>query len=425
MRVWIIKGGESIPFEGTSARPMRAGLLAKMLSENGHDVTWWTSSVNHFSKTIYPQSSLKECFLPCGTKLIFLKSILYKKNLSIRRLINHFGTARQFKKLAPNSPKPDIVICSFPTVELSYSVVNFCKKENIPVLVDIRDLYPDVYITLFPRALRSMAKVLFYPMLWMTQKIMRQATGLIAISDTYLRWGLKHAKREQGKYDGVFPLAYPKSEVQISLDPQFTATFEKLVDKKLIFYVGSFVSSIDLETVIRAAKLLQEKNKDEFHFILSGDGGYKEQWKDMAKELQNVTFTGWVDSNQINWLASHSWVGLGAYKKNALMSLPNKIFEYMSFGLPILSSLEGETREFLEMNGCGLYYEAGNTESLVAHLEQLSQFPEERNRMGHASFKHYVDKYSPSRIYGNLIQHVEEICKATEKCSHKNVMPQP
>ena len=43
------------------------------------------------------------------------------------------------------------------------------------------------------------------------------------------------------------------------------------------------MSSIDLETFIRAAKLLQEKNKDEFHFVLSGDGGYKEQSGTWAK----------------------------------------------------------------------------------------------------------------------------------------------
>ena len=77
MRIWIVKGGETIPFKDSSQRLMRAGLLAKMLAESGHEVIWWTSSVDHFSKTIYPQASEGECILPGNIKLIFLKSILY------------------------------------------------------------------------------------------------------------------------------------------------------------------------------------------------------------------------------------------------------------------------------------------------------------------------------------------------------------
>ncbi|MBL8676745.1 MAG: glycosyltransferase family 4 protein [Alphaproteobacteria bacterium] len=411
MRIWIIKGGETIPFKDSSQRLMRAGLLAKMLMESGHEVIWWTSSVDHFSKTIYPQASDGECILPGGIRLIFLKSILYKKNISFRRLINHFGTARHFKKLAQVTYPPDIVFCSFPTVELSYTVVNFCRKKGIPILIDIRDLYPDVYINLFPAALRSLAKVLFYPMQWMTQKVMQRATGIIGISNTYLNWGLNYAQRSRTKYDGLFPMAYPRSKESSLPAPEFISNFKKIEDKKIIFYVGSFVSSIDLETVISAARILKERKNEDFHFVLAGDGGYKERWENMAANLDNVTFTGWIDSPTINWLAHNAWVGLGAYKKGALMSLPNKILEYMNFGLPILSSLTGETRQFIEENNCGLYYEAGSPESLIACLDQLVKIPKKREEMVTSSKKNYTEKYTPARVYGDLIHHIEKICK--------------
>ncbi|MBX9786260.1 MAG: glycosyltransferase family 4 protein [Alphaproteobacteria bacterium] len=411
MRVWIITVGEPIPFEKTFGRIFRSGLLAKMLTEAGHEVVWWTSSVDHFSKKIYPQASEGECILPGGIKLIFLKSILYKKNISFRRLINHFGTARHFTKLAQSVPLPDIVLCSFPTVELSYNVVNFCQKRCIPVLVDVRDLYPDVYINLFPNILRPLAKVLLYPMQWMTQKAMQGATGIIAISKTYLNWGLDYAQRSHNKYDGLFPMAYPRSEENLLPASQFTSKFKKITDKKIILYVGSFVSSIDLETVISAAKILKERKNEDFHFVLAGDGGYKELWENMAINLDNVTFTGWIDSPKINWLAHNAWAGLGAYKKDALMSLPNKILEYMNFGLPILSSLDGETREFIEENNCGLYYEAGNPESLIACLDQLIETPKKREEMVVSSKKNYMEKYTPARIYGDFIQHIEKVCE--------------
>lgn len=413
MRIWIITVGEPIPFENTFGRILRSGLLAKMLVESGHEVIWWTSSVDHFSKRIYPQASDGECVLPGGIKLIFLKSILYKKNISLKRLINHFGTARHFKKLAWKAPRPDIVLCSFPTVELSYSVVNFCQKRDIPVLIDIRDLYPDVYVNLFPNVLRPLAKVLLYPMHWMTQKVMQRATGITAISKTYLNWGLKHAQRSQNKYDGLFPMAYPKSEQNSLPSSQFISKFKDMEGKKILLYIGSFVSSIDLETVISAARILKENKIEDFHFVLAGEGGYKESWENLAKDLDNVTFTGWIDSLQINWLATNAWAGLGAYKKGALMSLPNKILEYMNFGLPILSSLDGETRQVIEENNCGIYYEAGNPESLIACLNQLRQAPKKREEMVASSKKNYTEKYTPARIYGAFIQHIEKLVNKT------------
>jgi hypothetical protein len=235
MRVWIIKIGENIPFKDEAVRPMRAALLAKMFVEKGHDVTWWVSSINNVSKTIYPQASQEMHILPCGTKLIFLKSILYKKNLSFKRMINHFGVAYQFKKMAPRYPKPDIVICCFPTVELSYQAVKFCNKNNIPILIDIRDLYPDVYIiNLFSNSLRKLAKNICFPISWMVKKTMQGATGLTAISNTYLKWGLKFTQRRQNQYDGVFPLAYPKDTEQTPPTPDFIEKYRYLEGKKII-----------------------------------------------------------------------------------------------------------------------------------------------------------------------------------------------
>jgi hypothetical protein len=46
----------------------------------------------------------------------------------------------------------------------------------------------------------------------------------------------------------------------------------------------------------------------------------------------------------------------------------------------------------------------------VSCLEQLNQSPEKRDQMGQASLESYENQYSPSRVYGGLIQHAENIC---------------
>lgn len=278
MRIWIFKVGENIPFQHTDVRLMRAAMLSQMLAQQGHEVTWWVSSVNHQTKTYYPEATSQELTLPNKVKLVFLHSLLYKRNISLKRLINHFGIAHHFQKIAPSYPPPDVVICCFPTLELSYAVVKFCKKRNIRVFVDIRDLYPDLYINLFPKQLRAFAKILFYPMTWLTQKALQGATGLTAISNTYLEWGLQFAKRAKRPTDKVFPLGYSKTNDSLPTNDPFIQKFNTIKHKKLILYVGSFINSIDLETVIKAARNLHLLQNEEYHFILAGDGELRKKW---------------------------------------------------------------------------------------------------------------------------------------------------
>ncbi len=417
MRVWVIKGGETVPLKGTE-RLMRAGLMTKMLHELGHEVTWWTSSVNHSSKTFFPESIENDEFiLPWGSKLIFLKSILYKRNISLKRLINHWGTAKHFEKIAQKKQKPDIIICCFPTLELSHAAIKYGKKENIPVLLDVRDLYPDVYINIFPSYIKFLARMIIAPMVWKTHVVMRKATGIIAISETYLNWALTYAKRKPKKFDGVYHMSYPKMvNVQLPSD-EFISNFKELEGKKIVLFVGSFMLSYDVETIIQVARHLQNLNQNEYHFVLVGDGVFGKKWREMAKDLSNITFTGWVQSHEIHWISMRSWVAVAAYKKQALQCLPNKYYEYMSFGLPILHSLKGETRDFVEQNQCGLYYEAENMESLLFCLEELRRDPQKRESMGCSSRESYEEKYSPEQVYGNLIRHAEKVVEEAKKTS--------
>ena len=51
LRIWIIKIGEPVPVCPGNYRLMRAGMLAQIAVNRGHDVLWWTSAFEHFTKT--------------------------------------------------------------------------------------------------------------------------------------------------------------------------------------------------------------------------------------------------------------------------------------------------------------------------------------------------------------------------------------
>ena len=71
--------------------------------------------------------------------------------------MNHFLIAHKFKKLArsPNIEKPDIMVVSMPSVLLCNEAVKFAKENNIPVVVDLRDMWPDIFADRAPKMLKK------------------------------------------------------------------------------------------------------------------------------------------------------------------------------------------------------------------------------------------------------------------------------
>jgi glycosyltransferase involved in cell wall biosynthesis len=104
---------------------------------------------------------------------------------------------------------------------------------------------------------------------------------------------------------------------------------------------------------------------------------------------QAVTLTGRVPFDTIgSYLAQAAvgWVTWQPYAKNE-KNIPTKLFEYMAFGLPVVSSDLASTRPFIAGKGNGILVEAGNPTAHAAAILQLLRDPTLRERMGRAGRK--------------------------------------
>ena len=153
--------------------------------------------------------------------------------------------------------------------------------------------------------------------------------------------------------------------------------------KTICWFVGTFGSTYDLEPVIECARRL-ERTHQRVQFVFSGGGDRFEEWSGMAAGLRNVVFTdgstpaGWPTCQVSRRLGSRH-TGPGAPQ-----GLPNKIFEYLSAGLPIVASLGDECKALLEAEGCGSTYAAGDPASLMAtltpYLDDNEAYPDRSRR---------------------------------------------
>jgi glycosyltransferase involved in cell wall biosynthesis len=426
MKVWIVEASEPLPTIDGNFRDFRCGMLARTLVARGHKVLWWTSTFSHMSKKHRLRESRTISFQD-GLQLRLLHGLGYQKNTSPKRILHNRETAIRFFREALQSPvSPDVIFCCLPTLELSEKAVQFGRMTGIPVIIDIRDQWPDHYLTLVPQRLRAVFKIVLASEFRRVHSILRKATGISAISNTYLSWALAYADREKTSLDGVFFIGYPlKSQLDDIVikmrREELIAQYNFSPEKLTLTFVGTFCSSYALETVIKAAHVLNQSIEQDVRFVLIGDGDKGTDLRAQAAGLKNVVFTGWFDQASITAMLGLTSVGLAPYRDDASMSLPNKPFEYMAAGLPILSSLRGELEELLRDHQIGRQYRAGDALSLVEELRWFVSHPEERAEMGRQSRMLLEDRFSAETVYADLVQYLEHVARSSPRVGYDEI----
>ncbi|MDA7679722.1 hypothetical protein N8622_00515, partial [bacterium] len=118
MNIWIINASEPLPIDDAKGRLLRCGILCEQLVKRGHNVTWWSSTFHHARKFQRYESTTVE-YPSDNFKIVCLKGRRYVKHVSIDRVLNHFGTGIRFYRLAEKEAEPDVILCSFPLIELA------------------------------------------------------------------------------------------------------------------------------------------------------------------------------------------------------------------------------------------------------------------------------------------------------------------
>jgi len=410
VKIWLITIGEPLPTDSSNVRLYRTGILAELLAKKGHDVIWWTSSFDHVHKKFRKYSN-ELIEIEQGLSIYFIRGIGYKKNISLFRIIDHWLLKYYFEKEIKRMTVPDLILCSYPTIELAESAVRYGRRNNFPVLVDVRDLWPDIFLQALPRLIKKVGKTLIRGWFRSAKYIFSNCTAVLGVSENYMKWGLQYGKRLKTMRDRVFPLAYPAPSDNNSCKNNYdNEEILKSVginpDKIIFLFVGTFGQTYDLSIVIKGIRQLDESELSNLQFVFCGNGECSLEWRRLANNIPQIVFTGWVDGNVLSSILSSSDIGIAAYKAGAPQGIPNKIIEYMSVGLPIISSLRGESDELIMNNNLGITYDATDSVDFVKCVRVL--LDEEKRKQMSINAKSVFDQdYRADRVYGEFVSYLE------------------
>jgi glycosyltransferase involved in cell wall biosynthesis len=408
LRVWILSVGEPLPIDPGPVRLLRRSLFARTLAASGHEVVWWASTFDHNQKRQRFESDVQIDVE--GMVLRLLHARAYAVNISIGRLVNHHQLARAFERAANATPagsEPDVILAGMPTVELAAAATAYGQRRGIPVVLDIRDMHPDIYLSLVPNRLRSLARLLLTPLYRDLRTALRLADGMVAIAPSFVDWALRHSRRSTPPVSRVFPLAYPhldSSTAAVDAAANEMRALGVRPERTIVWYVGTFNRWIDLDTVIQAARILADGGRDDVQFVFSGSGDFESEWRRLAADLPNVVFTGWIGVPHIIFMRSIAQAGLAPYRPG-FVTVGNKLFEYMAGGLPILLSIGGDAKTLIERHQCGLSYVGGDPASLVSAIRRMTTDGVQAT-MAANSLSAYRQHYAADKVYSEMAEFV-------------------
>ncbi|MBS1739024.1 MAG: glycosyltransferase family 4 protein [Bacteroidetes bacterium] len=410
MIVWIVNVGENLPTDGATTRLFRCGILAKTLIERGHKVVWWTSTFDHYNKVHRYQKDI-DIKIKDNYIVRFLKGSGYSKNISIKRLWDHFILGIKFKKKAfQENEIPDVIISSFPTVYLSFQSVKFGREKNVPVILDARDMWPDIFEEAIPVKFKTIGKWILKPMHKLTQLTFSGTFAITGMTDSFVEWAVKKSGRKRSNLDISFPFGYSGMPINFTSEElkEFCTSYKIDSTKCNILFVGYIGGVLDINMLVAVAKIIED-SQCQTDIVICGIGEYFDVLKQETSGLSNVHLLGWQDGKGIGMALSVSSYGIIPYKNRPdfMGSIPNKVPEYMSHGLPVITSLQGTVAEIVKNNNCGIFIEnpSGILEAINIFYKNKSKYMKLRDQ----SSLYFKTHFDAQVVYSNMSDYLEKI----------------
>ena len=374
MKIWIVNPYGTLPSEGW--REYRSFLLAKTLAKRGHKVTCWISDFEHRSKSYRICGELNDPLLPEGVRVIAVHSSAYSQNISLKRIFYEINFGRNWARAAENESTPDVIVLGDPALFFGSPVAKYAKHNGSKLVLDVIDLWPELFTVALPKFLQPLGSLIFHPMVLKRKKLANACNALVAVSQDYLNvinLTVRNKLPSLVAYLGIAVHQQRAQPINTPLNKKLNSFKESF--SMLVVYAGTLGDAYDMNSLLEAVRRTNTQGLS-IGFVVAGDGPRKMDLIAAANQYsKNLLFLGQVPSEDLTTLYAAADVGLMTYVPGSTVAMPVKFFDYLAGGLAIISSLGRDVAECIEQYKVGMTYQAANVDDLMNALVFLQSHP--------------------------------------------------
>lgn len=329
----------------------RLSELARFWSESGEEVTVLTGMPNHPTGEVQPgyRGRLKLSERVDGYKVERCWLFATPNEGFIKKTLGHLSFMMSSVMLGyRRAGRPDVVVVSSPTFFSILSGWVLARAKRARLVVEIRDLWPAIFVELGILKSRRIITALE----WIELAMYRAADAIVVVSEGFR----EHIAARGIPEEKIFTV---RNGVDVDRFSTATAPSAELRSRLgvtageiLVLYIGAHGISQGLKSVADAAARLQA---EPIHFALVGEGADKRNVEEHVKALglENVSMLAGVPSGDVPDVLAAADICLVPLRDVPLFAtfIPSKIFEYLAAGKPVVGAVAGEPAQILREAG--------------------------------------------------------------------------
>ncbi len=387
--------------------------FARHLASHGHQVTVIASPVSYLTgdKTSPPTPSPSGTPFPPllqgegegagdGGEVRIIRASVYAAHHKsfLHRLLAFFSFMVSSFFAGLRVKNVDLVWGTSPPIFQGLTAWLLARLKGVPFLFEVRDLWPQFAIAV---------GVLKNPLLirlsrWLEGFLYRHADRMIVNSPGFV----SHVTGRGARQVELIPNGADPEMFDPSDSGEAFRTRHGLAEKFIVLYAGAHGISNDLGVVLESARLLAH-SRPEVCIILLGDGKEKANLQQQAAErgLTNVLFLPPVPKKEMAAALAGADACLAILKpiEEYKTTYPNKVFDYMAAGRPVVLAIDGVIRQVVEDADCGIFAQPGNPVALADAIRTIAADKEKARRMGLAGRQYLEEHFSRERMAEKLL----------------------
>lgn len=323
----------------------------------------------------------------------------------VSRLQNHvsFFTKTFFHK--HKEEKYDIVIATSPSPFNFISAHSLSKYYRAKYILDIRDIWPDVFIQTGVATKSSLSYRVFNII---SNWAYKRADGILTVSPRKVELLKKKSKVDSNKLYLVsngFDVDFLEQEVDVDFSSEFISNKGDIN----ILYFGNIGIAQDLKPMVKSLKELKHKN---IVFHVLGDGNKLQELKEFAEEINfnNIVYYGKRRGSAVYTALKHadiSYVSLGS--DLLIDSIPTKLYEAIAMGVPVLLTASGDSADLVNASQIGVTLPVSEIDDLPKTIELMIDNLDEYRDNKEFALNYIIENFSRSEITDKLEKILKEI----------------
>jgi glycosyltransferase involved in cell wall biosynthesis len=358
--------------------------FSRYLVGKGHDVTMLTSGL---ANREFPVCEGEPCceHVVDGIRVISVRGGYNDPNLGTglsgwRRMLQFYEFARAASQAGKGLSRPDVIFATHTPLTVGLAGAALRDYFNVPFVFEVRDLWPEALVNV--GALSNPAVIWW--LRHMARSIYHKADHIVALSP-----GMKEGIVRTGVGGDkvtVIPNASDLDLFRPDLDGSASRQRLSLGKRFAGVYFGAMGMANGLEYVVEAARILAGRGRDDIVFVLHGSGGRRSELESLARGygLTNVVFSDLVaDKEEVARIVAGCDVCLTIYRAAREHTWsPNKLFDSLAAGKPVLINVPGWLGETVEQNQCGRSLDPHRSVALADAMQELADRPDLCRQMG-------------------------------------------